>query len=155
MIHDGWTMGKKVVQPIHDKRLWVIESEFANVLHQGKRDGNTLSSALRDAWDGVSIKPATKGHPRVWASDPHICLSGAVTPSELHGLIEARDLTNGFANRFLVIWAERTTMIPFPKATSQAEVDALAQRVVEVIRFAGGDRCAPRRIAGKAQEQYA
>jgi hypothetical protein len=90
-------------------------------------------AALRDAWDGVSIKPATKGHPRVWASDPHICLSGAVTPSELHGLIEARDLTNGFANRFLVIWAERTTMIPFPKATSQAEVDALAQRV------AGGD----------------
>jgi hypothetical protein len=142
MIHDGWTTGKTEVQPIHDKRLWVIESEFANVLHQGKRDGNTLSSALRDAWDGVSIKPATKGHPRVWASDPHICLSGAVTPSELHGLIEARDLTNGFANRFLVIWAERTTMIPFPKATSQAEVDALAQRVVEVIRFAGGDRCA-------------
>jgi hypothetical protein len=142
MIHDGWTMGKKVVQPIHDKRLWVIESEFANVLHQGKRDGNTLSTALRDAWDGVSIKPATKGHPRVWASDPHICLSGAVTPGELHGLIEARDLTNGFANRFLVIWAERTTMVPFPKATSQAEVDALAERVAEVIRFTGGDGCA-------------
>lgn len=43
-----------------DKRLWVIESEFSNVLHQTKRDGNTLSSSLRDAWDGGDIKPAIK-----------------------------------------------------------------------------------------------
>jgi hypothetical protein len=61
MIHDGWTQGKTEVEPIHDKRLFVVEPEFANVLHQGKREGNTLSSALRDAWDGGSIKPATKG----------------------------------------------------------------------------------------------
>ena len=142
MIHDGWTEGKTEVEPVHDKRLLVIESEFANVLQQGKRDGNTLSSALRDAWDGVSIKPATKGRPRVWASDPHICLSGAVTPGELHGLMASRELTNGFANRFLVIWAERTSMLPFPRATPQHEVDEIAQRVIEVIRFAGGDRFA-------------
>lgn len=142
MIHDGWTEGKTEVDPIHDKRLFVIESEFANVLAQGKRDGNTLSSALRDGWDGVSIKPATKGRPRVWASNPHICLSGAVTPGELHGLMAARELTNGFANRFLVIWAERTRMLPFPRATPQHEVDALAMRVIDVIRFAGGNQFA-------------
>lgn len=140
MIHDGWTAGKTEVEPIHDKRLFVVEPEFANVLHQGKREGNTLSSALRDAWDGGSIKPATKGQPRIWASNPHVCLSAAITPGELHGLMSARDLTNGFANRFLTIWAERTVMLPFPKATPQAEVNALAQRVIEVIRFAGGDR---------------
>ncbi len=140
MIHDGWMQGKNEVEPIHDKRLWVIESEFANVLHQGRRDGNTLSSALRDAWDGVSIKPATKGHPRVWASNPHICLSAAITPSELCSVMAARELTNGFANRFLTIFAERTRMLPFPRATPQPEVDALAQRVIKVILFAGGDR---------------
>ncbi|MEB0058810.1 DUF3987 domain-containing protein [Variovorax sp. LG9.2] len=142
MIHDGWTEGKTEVDPIHDKRLMVIESEFANVLQQGKRDGNTLSSALRDAWDGVSIKPATKGRPRVWASDPHVCLSGAVTPGELHGLMASRELTNGFANRFMVIWAERTRMLPFPCATPQSEIDAFAERAIEVIRFADGDRFA-------------
>ena len=142
MIHDGWTEGKTEVDPIHDKRLMVIESEFANVLQQGKRDGNTLSSALRDAWDGVSIKPATKGRPRVWASDPHVCLSGAVTPGELHGLMASRELTNGFANRFMVIWAERTRMLPFPRATPQSEIDAFAERAIEVIRFADGDRFA-------------
>lgn len=56
--------------------------------------------------------------------------------------MDARELTNGFANRFLTIWAERTSMIPFPRATPQAEVNALAQKVIKVIEFAGGDRCA-------------
>lgn len=146
MIHDGWTAGKTEVEPIHDKRLLVIEPEFANVLHQGKRDGNTLSSALRDAWDGGSIKPATKGQPRVWASNPHINLSAGITPGELLGLMAARDLTNGFANRFLTIWAERTRLIAFPTATSQDDVDALAERVIEVIRFGGGHRFAERDV---------
>jgi hypothetical protein len=146
MIHDGWMAGKKEIEPIHDKRLWVIESEFANILHQSKRDGNTLSSALRDAWDGVNIKPATKGHPRVWASHPHICLSAGITPGELHSLLAVRELTNGFANRFLTIWAERTASVPFPIATPQAEVNALAKRVLEVIDFAGGLRFADRDV---------
>ncbi len=146
MIHDGWKQGKNEVEPIHDKRLWVIESEFVNVLMQSKRDGNTLSSALRDVWDGVSIKPATKGYPRIWASDPHICLSAAITPSELRSVIAARELTNGFANRFMTICAERTRMIPFPTATPQDEVDTLAKRVIEVICKAGGDRFAERDV---------
>ena len=139
LIHDGWTQGKEEVPPIHDKRLCVFESEFANVLAQGKRDGNTLSSALRDCWDGVSIRPATKSS-RVWATDPHVGLMAAVTPSELRALMAARELTNGFANRFLIVWAERTQMLPFPQATPQGVINDLAQRTAEVIEFAGGLR---------------
>lgn len=71
MIHDGWTQGKEEVPPIDDKRLLAVESEFANVLHQTRREGNTLTTALRDAWDGTCIKPAIKTN-RVWASNPHI-----------------------------------------------------------------------------------
>ncbi|MBC7945912.1 MAG: DUF3987 domain-containing protein [Burkholderiales bacterium] len=138
LIHDGFMAGKEEVAPIHDKRLWCVESEFANVLHQSKRDGNTLSSALRDAWDGVSIRPAIKTS-RVWASDPHIALSGAITPSELKNLIQSRELTNGFANRFMIFWSERTRLIEFPAATDQATVNTLAQRTAEVIRLAKGD----------------
>ena len=139
LIHDGFREGKNEVEPIHDKRLWVIESEFANVLHQTKRDGNTLSAALRDCWDGVGIKPATKSN-RISASDPHVSMSAAVTTTELLSLIEQRELSNGFANRFLVIFSERTRLEPFPKSTPQAEVDALAGRVAEVLRFAQADR---------------
>ena len=129
LLHDGYRQGRQDVPAIEDKRLWVVESEFANVLHQGRRDGNTLSAALRDCWDGIDLKPATKSN-RLYASNPHVCLSGAISPGELTGLMSARELTNGFANRFLMIWAERARMLPFPKETPQAVVEQLASRTL-------------------------
>lgn len=137
LIHDGYTQGKTEVPPIEDKRLWIVENEFANVLHQGKRDGNTLSAALRDAWDGVSIKPAIKSA-RIWASDPHIALHVAITPGELTELMSNRELSNGFANRFLMLWAERSRVEPFPSSASSEIVHALAERTAGVIHFAKG-----------------
>lgn len=139
LIHDGYRQGRQDAPAIEDKRLWVVESEFANVLHQGRRDGNTLSAALRDCWDGVDLKPATKSN-RLYASDPHVCLSGAISPGELTGLMSTRELTNGFANRFLLIWAERSRMLPFPKETPQATVELLAARTQEVLAFVRADR---------------
>lgn len=139
MIHDGYKEGKEFVEPIHDKRLLVVESEFANILHQSKRDGNTLSAAMRDCWDGTSIRPATKSS-RVWASDPHVSVIGDVTPSELTDLMAARDLTNGFANRFIFFWAEGDRVLPFPNYTPKSVVDAFAGRIASMLRFAGADR---------------
>ena len=159
LMHDGYRQGRQDVPAIEDKRLWVVESEFANVLHQGRRDGNTLSAALRDCWDGVDLKPATKSN-RLYASDPHVCLSGAISPSELMGLMSARDLTNGFANRFLMIWAERSRMLPFPKETPQAVVEHLARRTLEVLAFVHADRHDEREhlrmeLSPQAQWRYA
>lgn len=139
LMHDGYRQGRQDVPAIEDKRLWVVESEFANVLHQGRRDGNTLSAALRDCWDGVDLKPATKSN-RLYASQPHVCLSGAISPGELTGLMSARELTNGFANRFLMIWAERARMLPFPKETPQAVVGHLARKTLEVLAFVRAHR---------------
>jgi putative DNA primase/helicase len=159
LMHDGYRQGRLDVPAIEDKRLWVVESEFANVLHQGRRDGNTLSAALRDCWDGVDLKPATKSN-RLYASQPHVCLSGAISPSELIGLMSARDLTNGFANRFLMIWAERTRILPFPKETPQAVVEQLARRALEVLAFVRADRHDERdhlrmELSPQAQWRYA
>lgn len=159
LIHDGYRNGKEDVLPIEDKRLWVIESEFANVLHQAKRDGNTLSAALRDSWDGVSIRPATKTS-RLWASNPHISLTGNITPSELLGLMESRELSNGFANRFLIFWAERERIEPFPQPTPRAVVTDLAERTKAVIRFATegypeNKDNRPMELSADAQTEYA
>ena len=137
LIHDGYTQGKTEVPPIDDKRLWIVENEFANVLHQSKRDGNTLSAALRDAWDGMSIKPAIKSA-RIWATDPHIALHASVTPGELRELMSTRELSNGFANRFLMLWAERSKVEPFPRPASRETVHDLADRTAKVITFALG-----------------
>ena len=139
MIHDGWTQGKEEVPAINDKRLLAVEAEFANVLHQSKRDGNTLSAALRDCFDGISIRPAVKTS-RVWASDPHVGILADVTPSELRDLMAARELTNGFANRFIFFWAEGDKVNPFPKQTPNDVVATLAAAVVEVLRHAGAHR---------------
>lgn len=159
LIHDGFKHGRNEVGAIEDKRLWVVESEFANVLHQGRRDGNTLSAALRDCWDGIDLKPATKSN-RVYASDPHVCLSGAISPSELRGLMSAREMSNGFANRFLMIWAERVRMLPFPKETPQAVVEHLARRTLEVLAFVRADHHDEREhlkmeLSPQAQWRYA
>ena len=139
MIHDGWTQGKEEVLPINDKRLLAVEAEFANVLHQSKRNGNTLSAALRDCWDGICIKPAVKTN-RVWASNPHVGILADVTPTELRDLMAARELTNGFANRFIFFWAEGDKVNPFPKQTPKEKVAGLAEAVAEVLRFAGAAR---------------
>lgn len=135
LIHDGFKQGNQEVPAVEDKRLWVVESEFANILQQGRRQGNTLSTALRDCWDGVCIKPATKTN-RVFASRPHVCMSGAITPDELISLLGARELSNGFANRFLIIWAERTQITAFPQSTPNATISELAERTLNVLNFA-------------------
>lgn len=159
LMHDEYRQGKQEFPAIEDKRLWVVESEFANVLHQGRREGNTLSAALRDCWDGVSLKPATKSN-RMFASNPHVCLSGAISPGELTGLMSTRELTNGFANRFLMIWAERSQILPFPKATPQVSVDLMASRLLEILEFVGSNQhdqrdCLQMELSPQAQRRYA
>jgi len=159
MIHDGYKIGKEDVPPINDKRLWVLESEFANVMHQTAREGNTLSAALRDCWDGGSIKPATKSV-RIWATSTHVGLTGNVTPSELLSMLKSRELSNGFANRFLIYFAEQTTINPYPKYTPDDVVQNLAERVAEVLRFTQSDRHVERdwmrvELSPDARVQYA
>lgn len=134
LVHDGYKDGAKDVEPVTDKRLWVVESEFANVLHQARRDGNTLSAAVRDLWDGASLQPATKTN-RLFTTDPHICISGAITPNELMELMAAREMSNGFANRFMIFFAERLRKISFPESTSNETVNELARSVRGIIDF--------------------
>ncbi|MFM8442567.1 MAG: DUF3987 domain-containing protein [Methylococcus sp.] len=137
-IHDGFKAGREEHPAIEDKRLWVTESEFVNVLHQGKRDGNTLSAALRDAWDGVSIQPQIKGT-KIWATNPHIAVHGCITPSELRECLAEREISNGFLNRFLLIQAERSRIVPLPEPAPEEMVGVLAERCAEIIKFALGD----------------
>jgi len=62
----------------------------------------------------------------------------AVTPGELRELMTTRDLSNGFANRFLMLWAERSCIEPFPQPAPMETINVLADRTAAVIRFAVG-----------------
>ena len=83
-----------------DKRLLVIEEEFVRVLRVGSRDGNILSSVIRDAWDGKTLRGLSKTSPSK-ASGAHISIIGHITREELLANLAQGDATNGVGNRFL------------------------------------------------------
>ena len=72
-----------------DKRLFIIEEEFASVLQMGRREGNTLSSVLRQAWDGKRLDTLTKNDP-VTATGAHVSIVGHITREELRSLLSPR-----------------------------------------------------------------
>jgi hypothetical protein len=120
-----------------DKRLFVVESEFSNTLSQGRREGNTLTAALRDAWDGSDIKPLVK-HSPTHCTAPHVAIWANITPRELKAMMTERDVSNGFLNRFLFVWAERTGLVPIPQRMTDEIVKELAERTLEIVRWARG-----------------
>ena len=111
---------------VTDKRLMVTESEYANVLTQDQRNGNTLSVVLRDAYDGKNLSNITLS-PRI-ASSPQISIIGHITPGEFtgHKSFNAQAV-NGALNRNLIFFAHRGPHAPLPRAYSQEETEALSQ----------------------------
>jgi hypothetical protein len=122
---------------LQDKRLLVIESEFAQVLKNTARPGNTLSVAVREAWDTGRLATLTKNDP-ITATGAHIAIIGHITADELRAELTATDRANGFANRFLFVAAKRSKSLPFGGAgPSEQSLDALATRLEKAAQQAG------------------
>ena len=75
---------------VTDKRLLVVESEFASVLRVAQRQGNTLSATIREAWDSGNLRTLTKNDPMT-ATGAHICIVGHITADELRAELTATD----------------------------------------------------------------
>lgn len=124
---------------VTDKRLMVIESEFANVLAQVKREGNILSATIRNLWDGRDIEPLTKTN-QLTVTRPHVVLVGHITGHELREKSSENDAANGLLNRFLMLHVQRPKLVPLPEPTPSEVLDLLAERLADAIDFAtGGD----------------
>lgn len=121
-----------------DKRLYVVEAEFAGAMAAANREKNTLSATIRTCWDGKTISPLVKN--ALWsASDPHIVISGHITAAELIARMTDVDALSGFLNRFIILHVVRPKLVPLPKRTPDGDVERLALQVAEAVRFAGGD----------------
>lgn len=96
---------------VSDKRLLVMEPEFASVLRHISRQGNTLSSVVRTAWDGHTLNTMTKNSPAK-ATEAHVSIIGHVTGDELRRYLDQTEQANGFANRFLWICSRRSKLLP-------------------------------------------
>jgi len=122
---------------VHDKRLLVIESEFANVLAQTKREGNILSATIRNLWDGRDIEPMTKTS-QLTSTRPHVVLVGHITGHELREKSTENDAANGLLNRFVMLHVHRPKLVPLPESTPADVLDALAERLADAVDFATG-----------------
>ncbi len=117
---------------IEDKRLLVMESEFASVLRVAARDGNTLSAVVRDAWDRGRLQTMTKSN-AAKATGAHVSLIGHVTADELRRELSSTEAGNGFANRFLWLCAKRSKELPEGGSLQESEIFSLAGRLSAAI----------------------
>jgi hypothetical protein len=108
-------------QGVPQKRLFINVSEFGGPLAVMRRQGSTLSEKIRQAYDGTPLSTPSKGDP--WSvAFHHICLSGAITPAELAGLLfdkqdTAANADNGVGNRPMFLYVRRTKLVPRPEPT--------------------------------------
>jgi hypothetical protein len=120
---------------VADKRLLIFEPEYANVLHQPERSGNTLSGILRLAWDGTNLRSLTKNSPAK-ATAPHISLIGHITINELQRYLSVTEQANGFGNRHLWLCVRRSKVLPEGGQVDRLAMDACREQIAEAIKFA-------------------
>ncbi len=132
-------LGKDGDEGVVDKRLMALEPEFARVLKVASRDGNTLSTTIREAFDSGKLRTLTKNSPAI-ATGAHISIVGHVTKDELLRSLGETEAANGFANRFLWCCVRRSKLLPEGGGTLDAS--ALVNGLSSALAFSRrlGDR---------------
>ena len=120
---------------VSDKRLLVIEPEFAGALAAMERQGNTLSPKIREAWDSGNLKPMTKRE-RIGATGAHICIIGHITQDELIRTLTLTERANGLANRFLFVWVKQSKLLPSGKGVPRKILEPYFARFTRAIQSA-------------------
>jgi hypothetical protein len=116
------------VQGVDDKRLFLDEREFFQALTVMKREGNTVSRIVRDAWDSRPLASLTKNSP-ARVTEPHISISAHITEDELRRTLDQTSMANGYANRFLFVCVRRSKELPHGGNLEVSEIEALAKEV--------------------------
>ena len=100
-----------VDQGKEDKRLVVLETEFASTLKVMGREGNSLSAVIRQAWETGELSILTKNTP-ARATGAHISIIGHCTAEELRRNLNRTEIAAGFMNRFLLVCSRRARLLP-------------------------------------------
>lgn len=119
---------------VDDKRLLVIEEEFASVLMVAGREGNILSPRIREAWDSGNLATMTKKPIR--ATGAHVSILGHVTRDELRRNFTATEQSNGFGNRFLWVCVKRSKCLPEGGQLHETDFSDLLREVASARDFA-------------------
>ncbi|MDA2919733.1 DUF3987 domain-containing protein [Desulfobacterota bacterium AH_259_B03_O07] len=120
---------------IEDKRILVIEDEFASTLRVLGREGNILSAVIRRAWDTGDLQTLTKNS-KAKASGAHISIIGHITRGELIKYLTDTEAANGFGNRFLWLCVKRSKVLPFGGDIERLSLEPLIDELKESVEFA-------------------
>ena len=118
-----------------DKRLLVLEPEFASVLKAASREISTLSPTLRSAWDGRPLAVLTRTAP-ARATGAHVAIIGHITHTELRRYASAIEIANGLLNRFLLLCVRRVRLLPEGGDPQPLKGSGLARYLQTVLKHA-------------------
>ena len=137
----GMSSGEGIIYQVRDSeettdpRLMIVEAEFAQALKVSRREGNTLSPVMRNAWDGGVLRTLTRNSPLI-ATNAHMSVVGHITQDELVRHLCQTDMANGFANRFLWACVRRSKLLPYGGNLDESELVPLANSLRDVFAYA-------------------
>ena len=123
-----------LVDGVDDKRLLVVEQEFASTIRVLKREGNTLSAIMRKAWDDGNLNVLTK-NAQAQATGAHISILAHITKDELLRYLDSTEMANGFGNRFLWVCVRRSKPLPEGGRLHDVDFAPLMRRLKEAVEF--------------------
>ena len=120
-------------QPPTDRRLLALSEEFASVLRPLK--SGHLSPLLRCAWDTGHLPALNMSRP-VQATGTHISLIAHITQRELTPNLSPTETHNGFANRCLWAWVERSNCLPDGGSLTANDLSPVARELRSALDWA-------------------
>jgi hypothetical protein len=119
-----------------DKRILIVEPEFAAVLKQIEQKENILSAIIRQAWETGNLRTLTTGRQQspVKATNAHVSIIGHITIEELRRHLSTTEAASGFGNRFLWLCVRRSKCLP--EGGQFVDLSLFVSRLTEAISFA-------------------
>ncbi|WP_326945438.1 YfjI family protein [Amycolatopsis sp. NBC_01307] len=115
--------------PPGDRRLLVVEPEWAGVMERMRREGNSLSATLRAGWEGGDL--STLAVTARVAPESHVGILGHITPEEFRAKVSASDLAGGTYNRFLPVMVSRARFLPGGQGAPDMLVKGIGAELAE------------------------
>jgi len=121
-------------QQLATKNVLCFESELARVLQAGRREGSTLMSVIRDAWDRGKLRVMTRTDP-LQATGVHVAILAHITRAELAKDLDVVSIQNGVANRFIWVAVRRSRLLPHARGSFGVDFDEWDRRFRAAIEF--------------------
>jgi hypothetical protein len=116
---NGFGSGESLVDAVRgdaesaERRMLIIEPEFARLLNVAAREGSNLSPIIRGAWESGRLAARVRDRTKTSVVDgAHVSIVGHISADELRSKLTTTEVASGFANRFLFVCVRRSKLLP-------------------------------------------